>query len=123
MNEFFAVCRRSCNHYSAWIDDRGPATKPEIIVFTDAVRCNHVALIFDRACNGKYSKMFVARERPRGRDNKTADILLSRQISVHLGKAEVVADAEAKTQVAKRKARKLFTRGKTRLFLDGRDRV
>src|SRR5437867_1585235 len=65
--------------------------------------------------------MFNARERPCGRNDKSADVLLDDQLSVHLGKPKVVADAEAKAQISQGKAPESITRNKTVLFFNGRD--
>ena len=67
--------------------------------------------------------MFKARERPGGRHNKSADILIDHKAPVYLRKPEIVADTETKAQIAKGKACESVARSKTLLFFDGRDRI
>src|SRR5437764_6739895 len=103
MNEFFAVWRGCSDHDSAGINNRGAAAEPQVIIFTNAVRCNYIALIFDRACRNKHSPMFVAWKRPSRREQKNLNVLFGHQFSKQFRKPQIVADAEAKTQIAKRK--------------------
>ena len=67
--------------------------------------------------------MFDTRKRPRRRDNKSVDLLLGCKFSVHLWKAKVVADAEAKVHTAERKRREGIARSKARLFFDRCNRI
>ena len=67
--------------------------------------------------------MFVAWKRPGGRNNKSADLVVGSQFSVHLRKPKIVADVETKMQTAKLKAREGVARSKAGLFFDGRDRI
>jgi hypothetical protein len=48
--------------------------------------------------------MLNARERPRGRDDKSADVLFNYKFSVHLRKAEVVTNTETEAEIAQSKA-------------------
>src|SRR5581483_12128090 len=65
--------------------------------------------------------MFNARERPRGRDDKSADVLVDYEFSVHLRKPKIVTNTEAKAQAAQSKTPKRIARNKTPLFVNGRD--
>ena len=47
VNQFFAIRRGGSNHDSARIYYCRAAAKPQVIVFANAVRCDHVALVFD----------------------------------------------------------------------------
>src|SRR5947207_203949 len=67
--------------------------------------------------------MLKARERPGGRDNKSADILFGSQFSVHLWKPKVIADAQTKAQAANGNAGKRVARSKALLLFNGRDCV
>src|SRR5581483_8348962 len=92
-----------------------------VFIFADTIRCDHVTLIFDRSRKGKCPEMFNARERPRGRDDKSADVLLDYEFSVHLRKPKIVTNTEAKAQAAQSKTPKRIARNKTPLFVNGRD--
>src|SRR5262249_28513989 len=81
------------------------------------------ALVFDRARLGEHTKMFVAWKRPSRRNKESAYVLLGGELSVHLGKSEIVADAETKTQIVERKAREGVARPKAHLFFDRRNRI
>src|SRR5262245_61306713 len=121
LNKFFAIRRSGGNRDSARIDDCRAATEPQILIFADTVRRDYITLIFDRARQGKRSKMFKTRKGPGGRDNESVDVLLHDQFSVHLGKPKIVADTETKTQAAQSKARECIARGKALLFFNRRD--
>src|SRR5215831_578586 len=96
MNQFFAIRRGGSNHNSARVNDRGVAAEPKFIIFPDAVRCNDVALVFDRTRLREHPKVFLARKRPGRRNKENAYVLLGGELSIHLGKSEVIADAKAK---------------------------
>src|SRR5207248_8726857 len=89
----------------------------------DAVRCNHVALVFDRASLREHTEVFVTWKRPRRRNKESADVLLGGVFSVHLWKPEIVTDAKTKAQIAEREARESVARRKARLFFYRRNRI
>jgi len=102
VNQFFAIRRGGSNDNAARVDDGGAAAKPQVIVFPDTIRRNYISLVFDRARLREHAPMFDSREWPRGRNKKSADVLLSYEFSVHLGEPQIVANAETKAQFAER---------------------
>jgi hypothetical protein len=60
--------------------------------------------------------MFETREWPGRRENKCVHLLLSSQLSEHLGEAKIVANAEAQLQTAEFKARERIAWSKARVF-------
>ena len=101
----------------------GAATKPQVVVFADAIGCDDITLVFDCARHGECSEMFDTRKRPGRRNNKSTDVLLGRQFSIHLGKAQIVTDTEAEMNTAELKVREAITRSKARLFFDRGNRI
>jgi hypothetical protein len=65
--------------------------------------------------------MFETRKRPRRRDDQSVGVLFGNQLSVHLRKSKVVANAEAKAETSKSKARECIARSKPLLFFNRRD--
>src|SRR5437667_688977 len=123
VNQFFAISRGGSNHNPARVDDGGAAAKPQLIVFPDTIRPNHISLVFDCACLRKDTPMFDPREWPRGRNHERGDVLIGRKFSVHFWETEIVADAEAKAQVADCKARERIAWSKARLLFYWCDRI
>src|SRR5215470_2635115 len=76
VNQFFAIRGGGSNHNPAGVDDRGAATKPQVIVFPDTIRRNHISLVFDRARLREHTKMFVPWKWPGRRNEESADVLL-----------------------------------------------
>ena len=67
--------------------------------------------------------MLDSREWPRRRNEKSADVVFGSQLSKHFRKTQIIADAEAETQIAKPNAREPISRRKAGLLCNGRDRI